>query len=114
MSTASRQEEGWKNYGLLKCPGIPAPTGQYGVGCVDLMHQVAGDEKGGLLVRLSYPTGATTDYPYASWCPSREYYKGFLSPDSPPSAWNGLLSVLINTFTSMLRLSGCIVFISPW
>ena len=57
--------EGWKNAGLLKGSGIPAPSGQYRVGCVDLMHQLAGDEKGGLLVRLTYPTGG---HP-RSWLP---------------------------------------------
>ena len=44
--------EDWKVIGREKGPGIPAPTGQYRVGCVDLMHRLAGDDKGGLLVRL--------------------------------------------------------------
>jgi platelet-activating factor acetylhydrolase len=72
---------GWKMFAKLVGPGIPAPTGQYRVGCVDLMHQLPGDEeKGGLLVRLTYPTEATpgAGYPYSSWYPDRRYIKGFM------------------------------------
>ena len=100
-------EEGWKNAGLLKGSGIPAPSGQYRVGCVDLMHQLAGDEKGGLLVRLTYPTEATpgAGYPYTEWVPRRAYIKGFLSLDRPSSAFDGFLSVLMKTFNSMFE--GC-------
>ena len=63
-----------------KGPGIPAPSGQYRVGCVDLMHQLAGDEKGGLLVRLTYPTEATpgAGYPYSSWFPHHRYTQALL------------------------------------
>ena len=31
--------ESWKRSGLVKGIGIPAPSGQHPVGCVDLMHQ---------------------------------------------------------------------------
>ena len=74
--------EPWKRSGLVKGIGIPAPSGQHPVGCVDLMHQARsslnvlivnsgevhefsviylplpqfeGDDHGGLLVRLFYP-----------------------------------------------------------
>ena len=53
-------QEGWKSSGIVKGPGIPAPSGQYRVGCVDLMHQLEGDDRG-LLVRLHYPTEATPE-----------------------------------------------------
>jgi hypothetical protein len=92
-------QEGWKSSGFLEGPGIPAPTGQYRVGCVDLMHQLPGDEeKGGLLVRLTYPTEATpgAGYPYSSWYPDRRYIKGYLTMDN---AFGGFLSFLVNTFT---------------
>ena len=42
MATAAqRAPEGWKRGGLLKGVGLPAPSGRYAVGCVDLMHQVS-------------------------------------------------------------------------
>ena len=31
--------EPWKRSGLVRGIGIPAPSGQHPVGCVDLMHQ---------------------------------------------------------------------------
>ena len=107
----AQQEEEWKRSGLVKGPGIPAPSGQYRVGCVDLMHLLAGDEKGGLLVRLTYPTGAIpgAGYPYSSWFPHRAYIKGYLSVGSPPSAMTGFLSVLINAFTSKFSLDRLIM-----
>ena len=41
MATAARRDpESWKRGGVLKGAGIPAPSGRYAVGCVDLMHQV--------------------------------------------------------------------------
>lgn len=74
--------EGWKSRGFLQGVGIPAPSGTYTVGCVDLMAKLEGDDLDGLLVRLHYPTGASAgegngDYPYASWFPSKNYVKGF-------------------------------------
>ena len=59
---------------------IPAPSGQYTVGCVDLMHKLEGDNDG-LLVRLFYPTTpqiqaeGTTGYQYAKWMPHAKYTK---------------------------------------
>ena len=77
--------EGWKVAGQKKGPGIPSPSGRYRVGCVDLMHQLEGDEKGGLLMRLHYPTEATPDegggfwgYSYSSWYPHRRYVQGYM------------------------------------
>ena len=73
-------EEGWKTGGVLKGPGIPAPSGQYRVGCVDLMCQLEGDDKG-LLVRLHYPTEATAQqgYQYSNWYPHKHYIRGLLN-----------------------------------
>ena len=41
VTAAQRALEGWKRGGLFKGTGIPAPSGRYAVGCVDLMHQVS-------------------------------------------------------------------------
>ena len=74
-------EEGWKRFGLIKGPGLPAPTGQYTVGCVDLMHKLEGDNDG-LLVRLFYPTTPQIQegagYQYAKWMPDKRYAKASL------------------------------------
>ena len=90
---ATRTGEGWKGSGLLKDPGIPAPSGQYRVGCVDLME---GDDKGGLLVRLHYPTEASpgAKFSYTPWLPHRSYIKGYLS--SGPSSFTGIVSWILN------------------
>ena len=77
--------EDWKVIGREKGPGIPAPTGQYRVGCVDLMHRLAGDDKGGLLVRLHYPTevpSGAAGYSYSSWYPHRRYIQGYMESES--------------------------------
>ena len=69
--------------GLTKGLGIPAPSGQYTVGCVDLMHKLEGDDDG-LLVRLYYPTTpqiqaeVTTGYQYVKWTPHERYIEAFL------------------------------------
>ena len=72
-------DEGWKRFGLARGPGIPAPTGQFAVGCVDLMHKLEGDSDG-LLMRLVYPTLPLRElggeYQYAKWIPNKEYLKG--------------------------------------
>ena len=70
--------EGWKRFGLVKGPGLPALSGQYTVGCVDFMHKLEGDSDG-LLVRLFYPTIPLQEragYQYAKWIPDRRYMKG--------------------------------------
>ena len=73
--------EGWKTTGLIKGVGIPAPSGQYVVGCVDLMYKLEGDNDG-LLVRLFYPASPQlregAGYQYAKWTPHKRYTKGFL------------------------------------
>ena len=90
-------EEGWKRFGLIKGPGLPAPTGRYTVGCVDLMHKLEGDNDG-LLVRLFYPTipqlqeGA--GYHYARWIPDKRYLKGSLEFNR--SRFPGLISSVTN------------------
>ena len=67
----------WQRSGWLKGMGIPAPTGSYEVGCVDLMHRLEGDSDG-LLVRLFYPTDpglAGRGYQYAKTTPDNQYVK---------------------------------------
>ena len=90
--------EGWKTGGILKGPGIPAPTGQYRVGCVDLMHQLEGDDRG-LLVRLYYPTEATpgAGYAYSNWYPHKNYIKGLLDYSNVKGA--GFMSWVIGGLT---------------
>ncbi len=51
------------------------------------MHRLDGDEEGGLLVRLFYPTASPRDeaetremqsrYPYAKWLPNPRYINGY-------------------------------------
>ena len=60
---------------------IPVPTGEYTVGCVDLMHKLEGDNDG-LLVKLFYPTipkiqagGAVPGCQYTKWMPHVKYTK---------------------------------------
>lgn len=61
---------------LAKDRSIPAPTGQFAVGCVDLMHKLEGDSDG-LLMRLFYPTLPAqklgSGYQYAKWMPHERY-----------------------------------------
>ena len=94
--------EGWKTSGLIKGLGIPAPTGQYTVGCVDLMHKLEGDDDG-LLVRLFYPTTPQmqegSGYQYAKWTPHKRYTKGFL--EFYKTWLPGLLSTLVNLATGI-------------
>ena len=90
--------EGWKISGLLRGVGIPAPTGQYVVGCVDLMHKLEGDSDG-LLVRLFYPTIHLQEgagYQYGEWTPHKRYLKGFL--EYTKTMLPGLISSVVNLF----------------
>ena len=98
--------EGWKRFGLIKGPGLPAPTGQYAVGCVDLMHKLEGDNDG-LLVRLFYPTtppeiGAegAAGYQYAKWMPDRMYTKASLVRTG--SRFPGLISAVSSLILGMI------------
>ena len=71
----------WKSGGLLRGVGIPAPSGQFTVGCVDLMQQVKEGEED-VFVRLFYPTatpaGEVSTEKYATWYPHKNYIKGAL------------------------------------
>ena len=89
---------------LAKAMNIPTPTGQYIVGCVDLMHKLEGDSDG-LLVRLFYPTihlqkGA--GYEYALWMPHTKYTKTTLDfikamvPGLSPNAMDIFSSKLLS------------------
>ena len=89
--------KGWKRFGMLKGPGLPAPTGQYNVGCADLMHKLEGDNDG-LLVRLFYPASPQlregAGYQYAKWTPHKRYLKGSVSCSW--SKFPGLMSSITN------------------
>ena len=76
--------EGVKTVGQKK--DIPAPSGQYRVGCVDLIHHLEGDDKGGLLVRLHYPTEASpgAEFSLPSWYPHRRYIRGTMEAAKVP------------------------------
>ena len=64
------QMEGWKRRGLVAGSGIPAPSGRFTVGCVDICQS-------DLLVRLMYPTSTSNigQYEYARWFPHPNYIK---------------------------------------
>ena len=83
----------WQRFGCPKGLGVPAPTGSYEVGCVDLMHRLEGDSDG-LLVRLFYPTdpGLAGQYQYAKLHSHPQYLKAAIDymkvmqgrePDTP-------------------------------
>lgn len=96
---ASRLSEGWKTSGLLKGAGIPAPTGQHTVGCVDLMHRAnQEDDSDSVFVRLFYPSvrlqEGAAGHEYAKWTPHKRYTKGFLEFNK--TKMPGLVSGLIN------------------
>lgn len=86
------------NTGLVKGAGIPATTGPYTAGCVDVMHLFEGDTAGGLLVKLFYPTNAQPggQYPYSDWLSHKRYMRGMLDYAKAPAA--GLLSTLVDAF----------------
>ena len=69
----------WMGYGVLSTPGIPPPTGNYTVGCVDLVDRRT-KEDNSPLIRLFYPTnaGAATRYPYAKSVPNSRYLQSIL------------------------------------
>ena len=73
--------EAWKNSGFFRGVGIPAPSGKFTVGCVDLMQQVKEGEED-VFVRLFYPTatpaGEVSTEKYATWYPHKNYIRGFL------------------------------------
>ena len=105
--------EGWKASGFLKGLGIPPPSGQYRVGCVDLMHQLEGDDKG-LLVRLHYPTQATPQagYAYSLWYPHKNYIRGVLEVQKVK--FPGLFSAMVGGLTGKGSIRvGIIIKYSP-
>ena len=99
-------EESWKKVGLskLKGPGIPTPSGQYRVGSVDLMHRVQGDRRGGLLIKLHYPTEATPQqgYEFSSWYPHPRYVQGFFEYEQ--REFTGDLSKIVCMFKYFLYM----------
>ena len=102
--------EPWKAGGLLKGIGIPAPSGQHAVGCVDLMHHLDGDSQGGLLVRLFYPANAAEGiHRYADWTPNKRYIKGYM--DFRKVKVSSLKSEIVSMFLS--ELLSAIPMLSP-
>ena len=79
LSNQAAATPGVKRSVMSKGMGIPAPSGQHQVGCVDVMPLCKGDDNG-LLFRLYYPTEATSDsgYHYPPWLPNELYAKGLL------------------------------------
>ena len=92
----------WHKGSWLKGLGIPAPTGSYEVGCVDLMHRLEGD-KDGLLVRLFYPTdpGLAGHYQYVKTTPDSRYVKGML--DFMQVRLSGLITWFVKQFDGEKR-----------
>ena len=83
---------------LVKGMSLPTPTGQFAVGCVDLMHKLEGDSDG-LLMRLFYPAAnesareLSADYKYAKWMPHQRYVEttlGFIKTMVPGLSQNAL------------------------
>ncbi len=58
---------------------LPAPSGQYPVGCAHLMHKFEEVDKDTLLVRLFYPCQEGGHYPCAKWLPHERYVQGYNS-----------------------------------
>ena len=87
--------EEWKNSGLVKVEGIPAPTGNYEVGCTHLMHQ-------DLQIRLYYPTerDLATTFEYATYYPHPNYLKAWLDIFGVPLSGlaSGVLRFLFSKF----------------
>ena len=83
--------------------GLPAPSGQHRVGCVDVMPLCPGEDSG-LLFRLYYPTEATpgSRYHYAPWLPNKLYAKGYLLFKLYSSVLAGALGSLMNSFCGKL------------
>ena len=98
-SAAEAQPEvpGWKKTGILKGIGLPSPSGQHRVGCVDVLPLCPGEESG-LLFRLYYPTEATADsgYHYPPWLPNKIYATGYLVYKKHSSLVAGALGSLFN------------------
>ena len=84
--------EGWKNYGLVKVPGLPATTGPYAVGCLDLMHE-------GLLVRLYYPAEKEriANHDYGKYSFRSCYRKAFM--DALEMKFTGIIAGTVNFLT---------------
>ena len=106
--------EPWKASGLLKGIGIPSPSGQHAVGCVDLMHHLDGDSQGGLLVRLFYPANASEGiHRYADWTPNKRYIKGYMDfkKVTAPGLKSGILSMFVSELLSVFAsvVTVCVV-----
>ena len=92
--------EGWKRGGLIRGRGIPAPSGQYPVGCAHLMHKFE-DDTDTLLVRLFYPCqeGGGRRL-YTQWAPHKRYIKSYLEYSKVKAA--GFVSTVVGWLTGKL------------
>jgi len=99
MASAAAVSHGWRKAGIFKGIGLPVPSGQHQVGCVDVMPLCKGDDSG-LLFRLYYPTEATPDsgYHYSSWLPDKLYAKGYMLFKRYSTLVAGFLGSLTNIF----------------
>ena len=99
-----RDREEWKTSGLIKTPGIPAPSGDYKVGCLDLMDET------GLLVRLFYPTsaagGGAGGYQYAKAVADSKYTKATLQLNNIRMAW--LLTSAVSKLAGEPAAANCV------
>ena len=98
-------DPGWRQSGMLQGIGLPVPSGQHQVGCVDVMPLCKGDDSG-LLFRLYYPTEATPDsgYQYTAWLPDNSYTTGFLLFKRLPHFVAGVLGPLTNMLLGNLSV----------
>ena len=92
-------ERSWVNYGIIKTGGIPAPTGQYTVGCIDITT------KTGVLLRMFYPTHSqhTDGYQYVAACPDVKYIKAICELYNTRPAW--LFSTVFDKLTGQWYMS---------
>ena len=102
--SSTAKDSRWKKSGMFKGIGIPVPSGQHQVGCVDVMPLCKGDDSG-LLFRLYYPSEATPDseYHYPPWLPDSCYAKGYILqsmrlPSLVAGAVGSLASVLCGEY----------------
>lgn len=97
MATPTPCEAGrpWATSGFFKTPGIPAPTGSYSVGAVDVVTE------SNLLVKLFYPTHVKhgQGYEYMLPIPDVKYSKALCEIYSIRPTWliSTIISKLIGT-----------------
>ena len=100
FNTMATSTEGWKRSGIIRGPGIPAPSGQYQVGSTNLMHKFA-DDTNTLLVRLFYPCQEGGGrYEYGKWIPHRRYSKGYKAAIPNVISTSGLIGIFTGNLSA--------------